>query len=57
MYSCFEFFDLLIHGLTDRLSSFQKFSVFEHSLIQACNIHHYYMALSHKDWELPNSRI
>ena len=21
------------------------------------NIIHYYMALSHKDWELPNSRI
>ena len=26
-------------------------------MIIIINIIHYYMALSHKDWELPNSRI
>ena len=27
-----------------------------HSL-ESFNITHYYMAVSHKDWELPNSRM
>ena len=27
------------------------------SLKKLSNINYYYMALSHKDWELPNSRI
>jgi len=28
-----------------------------HAQGERINIKHYYMAVSHKDWELPNSRI
>ena len=41
-------------GLTVNL---QNFSTSITTTGQVCNIIFYYMALSHKDWELPNSRI